>query len=326
MCMSSKEELNKRLEEAATLRDSGLFNDAESLLLAVEKDPDSHLLGPKTVHGLPRRLHSAWLKLAKVRGDNINSTGLQYTLVPPIATLNQFATFTLAERKQLAELNSLKVPAVLHQIWIGDKDAPAGTQAWQQYAKLNNIEYKLWNENELHTLGIEQNAAYNVMRAKGDLPGAVDVARYLILERFGGIYLDCDWYPVRDDISFFDLLPMTGLVAMPENIPRQTGKGSLLLANSFIAAPPGHLVFTRLLASMEHVTKLLPKAPAWWSTGPLLFTLMSRGGSVTLADADLEAGNLPQTTTLPEVINWCEQKRLGDSGLLLAWRSWSRAE
>ncbi len=324
--MSSKEILNRRLAEATDLRSLGKFCEAETLLHAIEKDPDSHLLGPATVHGLPRRLHAAWLKLAKAQGDRIRTTGLQYTLVPPEATLNQFATFTLAERKQLANINSLRVPALLHQIWIGDKAAPAGTEAWRQHAKLNNIDYQLWDENKLQTLGIEKNAAYNAMRSKGDLPGAVDVARYLILERFGGIYLDCDWYPVRNDISFFDLLPMTGLIAMPENIPRQTGKGSLLLANSFIATPPGHLTFKRLLASMEHIIELLPKAPAWWSTGPLLFTLMSRGGSVTLADAGLVAGNLPQTTSLPEVVSWCEQKRLNDSGLLLAWRSWSREE
>lgn len=324
--MSSKETLNKRLEEASNLRSAGLYSDAENLLQAIGKDPNSHLLGPTTVHGLPRRLHSAWLKLAKTQGDKIRSTGLQYTLVPPEQTLNAFATFTLTERKQLAKMNSQRVPALLHQIWIGHKGAPAGTKAWQKYAKSNNIDYQLWDENELHALGLEQNAAYNAMLSKGDLPGAVDVARYLILERFGGIYLDCDWYPVRDDISFFDLLPMTGLIAIPENIPRQTGKGSLLLANSLIAAPPGHLVFTRLLASMEHIIELLPKAPAWWSTGPLLFTLMSRGGSVTLADAELVAGNLPPTTSLPEVISWCEQKRLDDSGLLLAWRSWSREE
>ncbi len=44
----------------------------------------------------------------------------------------------------------------------------------------------------------------------GDLPGAVDVARYFILHAQGGIYLDCDWYPARDDLSFADVLPLIG--------------------------------------------------------------------------------------------------------------------
>jgi len=162
------------------------------------------------------------------------------------------------------------------------------------------------------------------MLAKGDLPGAVDVARYAILEQFGGIYLDCDWYPVRNDISFHDLLPMTGLIAMAEDTPRKTGKGSTLLANSFIAAPTHHPVFTRLLDVVPKVTAELPKAPAWWSTGPLLFTLMARGGSVTLADAALVAGALPQHTSLSDVEHWCAKTRSSDSGLLLAWRSWAR--
>ncbi len=42
--------------------------------------------------------------------------------------------------------------------------------------------------------------------------------------------------------------------------------GSLLLTNSFIATPPGHPVFRRILDFMPDVMTLLPEAPAWWST------------------------------------------------------------
>lgn len=322
--MSSKEILNKHLIEATKLVESGQFSAAKKVLVSIENDPDRHLLGPTTTHGLPRRLHSAWLKLAKAEGNLIQRAGYQYTLVPPEETLNSHATFSINERKQLARLNALPVPRIVHQIWIGDKQKPVGTEAWLQHARQNHYDYQLWDETELRALGVTQHEAYKAMLAKGDLPGAVDVARYIILERSGGIYLDCDWYPVRDDISFHDLLPMTGLTAMDEKIPRHTGKGGLLLANSFIAAPPEHLVFTRLLACMASVIEQLPKAPAWWATGPLIFTLMSRGGSVTLADAALVAGQLSQETSLTQVKRWCEQMRMSDSGLLLGWRSWTR--
>lgn len=322
--MSSKARLNQRLDQAAALRLSGHYDDAFKVLKSIELDPDASLLGHHTTLGLPRRLHSAYLKLAKAEHDAIRRVGYQYHLVPPPDTLNRYAQFNIAERKRITEVNRQAVPRTIHQIWIGAKPAPEGTVAWQAHAARHNYSYKLWRDDSLFDLGLEQNPVYLGMLTKGDLPGAVDVARYIILERFGGLYLDCDWYPVRDDISFHDVLPMTGLVAMAEDVPRMTGKGSLLLANSFIAAPAQHPVFTRLIAALEKVSTELPKAPAWWSTGPLMFTLMSRGGSITLADADLVAGVLPQDTSLSEVKHWCAQTRLNNSGLLLAWRSWER--
>lgn len=322
--MSSKARLNQRLEEAASLRQSGSFREAFDILVSVQSDPDVALLGHITSLDLPRRLHSAFLQLAKAEKDAIRKLGLQYHLVPPPDILNKYARFTIAERKAINAANRQSVPRKVHQIWIGPDQVPVGTSAWQNHAKANGYEYALWQEDSLRDLGLQENTVYQQMLSKGDLPGAVDVARYIILERLGGIYLDCDWYPVRDDISFHDLLPMTGLVTMAEDTPRNTGKGSILLANSFIAAPPHHPVFARLNAAMADVTKELPKAPAWWSTGPLLFTLMCRGGSVTLADADFVAGKFSQQTPFSQVKDWCEQSRSADSGLLLAWRSWAR--
>ena len=294
------------------------------MLKSLESDTDVVLLGHTTSLGLPRRLHSAFLKLAKAEHDAIRSIGFQYNLVPPPDVLNKYATFTIAERKGITAANRQPVPKIIHQIWIGSKPAPVGADAWQDHANLQGYEYQLWREDSLREFGLEKNSVYRDMLSKGDLPGAVDVARYLILQHFGGVYLDCDWYPVRDDISFHDLLPMTGLVTMAEDTPRKTGKGCTLLANSFIATPPNHPVFTRLIAALADVTAELPKAPAWWSTGPLMFTLMCRGGSVTLADAALVAGKLPQDTPFSQVQEWCKQTRSTDSGLLLAWRSWER--
>jgi len=70
------------------------------------------------------------------------------------------------------------------------------------------------------------------------------------------------------------------------------------------------------------VMAALPNAPAWWATGPLIFTLIARGCSITLADADIVAGALAQETPLPDVKRWCIDAQAQDKGLLLAWKSW----
>ena len=108
--MSSKIRLNQRLDEAASLRLSGRFAEAYDLLKSLESDTDVVLLGHTTSLGLPRRLHSAFLKLAKAEHDAIRSIGFQYNLVPPPDVLNKYATFTIAERKGITAATDSRFP------------------------------------------------------------------------------------------------------------------------------------------------------------------------------------------------------------------------
>lgn len=321
---TAKQRLNANLQEAADLRLGGQFEAAREILNAVALDPEVDALGPRTSLGLPRRLHAAMLKLAKAEGNLIERTGYQFHLVPPPALLAKYGRFTPAQRAAILQANKQPVPHVIHQIWIGDRAVPITTRAWADHAALRGFGYKLWREADLAEFGITDNPALRTMLDKGDYPGAVDVARYEILERLGGVYLDCDWYPARSDLGFDDLWPMTGLTVMAEDIPRNTSAGPVLLANSVIASPPNHPVFTRLNAILGEVVRDIPGAPAWWSTGPLIFTVVSRGGgSVSLAAAGLVAGALPQTATLQDAEALCAQADPSDNGLLIAWKPWA---
>lgn len=320
--MTDLTELKNRLKTAASLRSSGQHEEARDILNTLSADPTIRLLGQQTSLGMPRQLQSALLKQAKAEKNALSKVGYQFHLVPPPEVLNRYAQFSSIERRHIAQLARQPVPRDIHQIWIGSTPPPIGAQAWEQHARQHGYTYRLWREEDLRAIGVEDNPIYQKLIAIGNLPGAVDIARYTVLEKVGGIYLDCDWYPARNDLSFDDLLPMTGLIAMPEDIPRNTGKGALLLANSMLLAPPGHPVFTRLLHALDEVWNDLPEAPVWWTTGPLIFTLMSRGGAVTLADAAFVAGSLPQETPLNDVEQWCQQAQQRDLGLLLLWKSW----
>lgn len=320
--MLAKQKLNQNLALAAKRREDKQFTEAHEILNLLREDPENDALGHRTSLGLPRRLQSAFLKLSKAEKDAVARAGYQYHLVPPPETLQKFTGFSSAERREIAIINRQPVPRILHQIWIGDAPLPAGTEQWRQHADQHGYQYQLWRETDLDTFGIREDRVYQDMLSRGDFPGAVDVARYLILQELGGIYLDCDWYPARSDLNFHDLMPLLGLTVMAENIPRNTGKGGLLLANSFLATPANHPVFNRLVATLGDVMDTLPAAPAWWITGPLIFTLIGRGGSVTLADADIVAGSLPQETLRSDVDNWCVENQTNDGGLLLAWKSW----
>ncbi|MFK0385847.1 glycosyltransferase family 32 protein [Agrobacterium sp. NPDC090273] len=320
--MSDKKYYDTLLDKARQLQGNGKYAEAHAILSSLVAVEDGHLMGEPTVLGLPRRLHAARLRLAKAEGDRIAKIGYQYTLVPPPSTLAKYAQFSVEERRTVAEKSRQPVPKIIHQIWIGDKPPPVSTVAWEAHARANGYEYFLWREDGLEREGVFADATFKTMLDKRDYPGAVDVARYKLLDRFGGIYLDCDWYPARDDLSFDAVLPMIGLIAFDEKTPRETGKGSVLLANSFIAAPAGHPAFRKLLDAFPGIVRDMPRAPAWWATGPLIFTIIARAGSISLAPADFVAASMADRAPFDEV----EAVRAGlqdeDGGLLIAWKSW----
>ncbi|MGQ7842946.1 glycosyltransferase family 32 protein [Granulosicoccus sp. 3-233] len=320
--MSSRRQLKEALKAAASLRVAGELQAAREALAQLQSDPDIRELGQMTSLGLPRTLVSAQLKLAKAERDIVRRVGYQYHLVPETGTLERYTQFDSDERRRFCQAQSEAVPRCIHQIWIGDQAPPLATEAWRAHARQQGYDYRLWREDDLQHIGLEQLPLYRHLVELGNLPGAVDVARYFLLQQRGGIYLDCDWYPARNDLGFHDLSPMTGLAALAEDIPRNTGKGGVLLSNAVLLSPPGHPVFSRLLSVLDEVVAEMPGAPVWWTTGPLIFTLMARGGPVTLADAGLVAGSLPQDTAIDEVQRWCRESQARDGGLLLAWKSW----
>jgi mannosyltransferase OCH1-like enzyme len=313
------------LVHARELIDRGLCSEARALLDGLARSAqqaDELALGPVTVLGYPRKLQSAYLKIAKLEGDTVRRVGLQHSLVPPPDLLLPFARFTGAERREMNVANGKPVPRILHQIWLGSLPVPPAAEAWASHAKAHGLEYRLWREEDLEVLDVASHSSFRQMMDQGDYPGAVDIARYFILHALGGIYLDCDWYPARDDLSFADIMPLSGLSALAEDTPRETGVGSLLLTNSFIATPPGHPVFARLLAILPEVTRLLPDGPAWWSTGPLIMTLLFRATTFSVPDATFVAHNLKRRAPYAEVESARARAVQEDGGLLIGWKSW----
>lgn len=320
--MSDKKYYDAQLDKARQLQNEGQYAEADALLLSLVAAKDAHLMGERTVLGLPRRLHAARLRLAKAEGDLVARIGYQYTLVPPPQALAKYAQFSAEERRMINLKSREDVPRLIHQIWIGEKAPPVSVKAWAAHAAQHGYDYRLWREADLEREGVFSNSIFNRMLNEGDYPGAVDVARYILLERFGGIYLDCDWYPARDDLSFDAFLPLTGLTAFDEKTPRDTGQGSMLLANSFIAAPAGHPVFGKMLEAFPGIIEEMPRAPAWWSTGPLIFTVIARAGSISLAPASFVAAALADRAPLEDVEAIRREPATQDSGMLIAWKSW----
>lgn len=321
----SSKDARQTLETARHLIEAGRLDDAEKALRQIVSSNVDGLaarLGSLTLLGWPRKVHSAMLKIAKKRGDIVARTGLQHHLVPQHDVLLPLCVISPDERQEMNAFNRQPVPHIIHQIWLGHLPVPHAASQWQEHADKNGFAYKLWRENDLEALGVQRHPAFLDMMEAGDFPGAVDVARYFILHAQGGIYLDCDWYPARDCASFADLLPLIGLTALAEDTPRETGVGSLLLTNSFIAAPPRHPIFSRLLDILPEATRRLPDGPAWWSTGPLIMTLLFRQTVFSVPDASIVAASLPRRAPIEAVEEIQRKAAQEKAGLLIGWKSW----
>ena len=278
-------------------------------------------MGPLTLAGLPRRLHAAQLRLARAEGDRVAKLGWQALQGPPLQALLPLAELTAEERRAAGAMAARPVPRILHQIWIGELPRPPALAAWQGWCAAHDREYRLWDEAALAGIGAPDHPAYRAMLDAGDYPGAVDVARYLILQAQGGIYLDADFHPVPQGRGqgqdFDDYLPAQGLSALPEDTPRVTGRGPVLLTNALISCPPGHPVMATLLRIMPQAVALMPRAPAWWVTGPLLFTLLARLCPLGMAAHDIIAGRLPRRAPPQALAQFRDAP-----GLLIDWKSW----
>jgi FkbM family methyltransferase len=97
------------------------------------------------------------------------------------------------------------VPKKLHQFWTGSRPMPEAFARWgRRWQELHpDWEYKLWTEAEVAALSPEvANALAGTPPGAGNPAGKSDVARVAIVLKFGGVWVDTDFEPVRpiDDV------------------------------------------------------------------------------------------------------------------------------
>lgn len=88
-----------------------------------------------------------------------------------------------------------RIPKIIHQIWVGsplpDKYLPL-IASWQQFHP--DWEYILWDDAMIAAFGLVNQDQYDATTNYGQ---KADIARYEILYRFGGLYVDIDFECLR---------------------------------------------------------------------------------------------------------------------------------
>jgi len=159
------------------------------------------------------------------------------------------------------------IPRVVHRIWFGDKAMPAEYEkyweAWQR--QLPDFEFRTWREADVAGFRTSELIA----RADG-MARKADIARLEMLLNHGGIYLDCDIFPLH-------------------RLPESVLNNELVVCNEspngdycsigFIAAAPGALALKWAIDTLFTVE--LNRLPPNRETGPWFFAKALQHGPFT---------------------------------------------
>lgn len=182
------------------------------------------------------------------------------------------------------------VPRKIHQIWFGDiKNCPKERcQKWEELAKEFGYTYKLWCINDIPN-GIPFVSQKNMFLLKKMLRqknwwAASDILRYEILKNFGGVYVDCDFFPPTYQEKYVDLSTLfsfKGITLFTEHHGREIGATAIFVCNGFILSPPNHPIIVSLTEQVYNNAKnwydRKKNYDAMFVTGPFLLNKVLSG-------------------------------------------------
>lgn len=139
-----------------------------------------------------------------------------------------------------------KIPKIIHQIWLG-----GGGKLPEKYKQFQKTwiemhpdwEYKLWTEKEIDEFGLTRRDLYDETNNYGVKS---DIARYDILYKVGGLYVDTDFECIKPFDVFHHICDFYAGCGY-----HQDG----VIFNGLIGSAPGHPILKSFIFNMKHKKK-----------------------------------------------------------------------
>lgn len=169
------------------------------------------------------------------------------------------------------------IPRIIHQIWLGDPmpdHLAIYCTTWAEHHP--GWEHRLWTDGDFGWLRNQR--LFDTAQRHTPHVGQfrADIARYEILHRFGGVYVDCD-FECRRPID--DLLDADSFAAWEED--------DVWVNNAILGAVPAHPLMADLIARLPaSVARHRGKRPNVM-TGPQFLTQRARRHHITVHPARL---------------------------------------
>jgi mannosyltransferase OCH1-like enzyme len=175
------------------------------------------------------------------------------------------------------------IQRIIHQIWLGTNPMPnEWMDSVKDFAAKYNYEYKVWtdaNITDIH-MSPELRAEYDSFGS--ELAGRADIIRLIVLNTYGGIYIDADSVILKPEkfAKFLDENKASVFFAWEEmgkdigNMNATLAGEHSLVSNGTIGAKKGHPFIEKLITDMVNNSKGMPNRAAWKRVGPLYVTRM----------------------------------------------------
>jgi mannosyltransferase OCH1-like enzyme len=152
-----------------------------------------------------------------------------------------------------------KIPKKIHQIWLGD--LPEKVKNLSDRIKNNHPdwEYKLWTYEDVESFEMKNKKLFYSLSNRG---AQSDVLRYEILNIFGGIYLDSDFYMVNNFDNLIDLDFFSG-----------NGADGPEVFNGLFGCAPQHPILCEIIETLHNLSSDSVRTinDIMEKTGPYLF-------------------------------------------------------
>lgn len=136
------------------------------------------------------------------------------------------------------------IPKIIHHIWVGPKPLPDDEKRWMQTWKDKHPdwEFKFWTNDNLPEL---PNNCVQALKNYDKYPAfQADVIRYVVVLKYGGVYLDTDMECIKPCDHLFEGVEFVGLHPWPK---------VNWICNGFIGASPQHPVLRSAVESVQPI-------------------------------------------------------------------------
>ncbi len=133
-----------------------------------------------------------------------------------------------------------RIPKIIHQIWLGSPFPEKYKELQATWKKHHpDWEYILWTDEDVDKFCLENKEIYDNTL---NLGARSDIARYEILYRMGGLYVDTDFECLRSFDWLHHCLDFYTGVAYDKDV---------VLFNGLIASAPGHPILRKCIDDMR---------------------------------------------------------------------------
>lgn len=166
----------------------------------------------------------------------------------------------------------MTTPKIIHQTWKSKTDIPENLQEFQETIRKYHPDYRIimYDDNDLRNV-VKDNFPQYLPRYDSfkKVIERVDFARYAILYKYGGVYLDMDVSSLKSLDDFVDMKKVV-FGTEPKEHMRLYPEHKYVVCNAVMISPPGEEVWLKIMDYIaEHYS--FSKQPVQ-NTGPIAVT------------------------------------------------------